>query len=423
MNRRPSTLQSSAPPQETWLTERLSYSAETKDVHTLRVVRYRSIHQIDEGLWDSINSEHDLFHTHRFVRSVEDAEIDGTAFWYLVWYQSERIVATAALSRLVVALDLFLGKTVQNIVSVIRRLFPNFFRVHILFCGLPVSIGKNALTIADLRHVDEVLKSLVEEMTHVACTHRIRFLCVKEFLEEEIEQMNLLDQFGFFIANSIPYVSLHLRWTSFTSYLAEMKHEYRRPVVRSLRKLGLTQPLVHHSPPSNNEKPYLVISRSADSPKKKFFELYRDVLEHTSVKLEVLNLAFFKSLFRNMDNDMEILSMIKGEDVLGIALLTIEQKTMTFLLVGLDFTQRDRYDVYFNLVYGIIARAIERGCTQLNLGQTSYWVKGRIGGKCSDEYFFLRAENQLIHRLLKWMRPLIFPKTTSRHVQVFREVT
>ncbi len=51
---------------------------------------------------------------------------------------------------------------------------------------------------------------------------------------------------------------------------------------------------------------------------------------------------------------------------------------MTFALVGLHYEERDKYDVYFNLVYGILLLAFRAGVTELHLGQTSYWLKQRI---------------------------------------------
>ena len=67
---------------------------------------------------------------------------------------------------------------------------------------------------------------------------------------------------------------------------------------------------------------------------------------------------------------------------------------MTFLLVGLDYSKNKEYDTYFNIVYRIISLAIEKKCKVLEMGQTSYYLKGRCGGYCEEMYFFIKSLNK-----------------------------
>jgi predicted N-acyltransferase len=145
------------------------------------------------------------------------------------------------------------------------------------------------------------------------------------------------------------------------------------------------------------------------------------VMERAEVKLETLNQPFFENLYANMKDDIKVLAMVKSKEVLGAAILTISEKTMTFLLVGLDYSRRDQYEVYFNLVYGIISLAIERGSTRLDLGQTSYWLKQRIGGVCIPEYVYIKANRWYAHYGLKTLRSVIFPEMTLLNPRAFRE--
>ncbi len=389
----------------------------------VRVVRHGSIREIDEVLWDSINLKQDLFHSHRFIRSLEDANVESSRFWYLLFYQNGVPVATAVLSSFRVSLDLLMTGLALGFVDRLRSWFPSLLKVEILFCGLPISIGKHALTLSDPSLSDTVLDLLVREMTEISRQHGIRLLCAKEFLEEETPTTDRFTRHHFLRRKSLPAMTLKIRWPDFSSYLRAMRHPYRRHILRSLKKLDLTEPTIltdpgHHQHPG---KPALVLADSRTSSPRRFHEMYLNVMEHAGTKLETLNGAFFDHLYRNLDREMAVLSVTKGEQILATSLVTFCGSTMTFLLSGLDYATRDNHDAYFNLVYGMVALAIRRGYSRIDLGQTAYWVKQCAGAESRSVYFYLRAERWYVNRLLKMSRWLLFPEIELPSPRVFRE--
>jgi len=389
----------------------------------VRVVRLRSIHEIDEELWDSVNDREDLFHTHRFIRSVEDAGLENSRFWYLLFYLGDRLVGTAALSSFTVSLDLLVEGSFRKLIAFLRQWVPHFLRVKILFCGLPVSIGKNALTISEPSCSEGILELLVREIEKIGRQEGIWLLCIKEFLKSETKLVDQVTQHGFFRSCSLPSMRMKIRWKSFESYLASMRHDYRRPILQSLKKLSLSKPLIQGSTvlAEESEKPVLVLADSSICPPKEFYGLYLNVMERAEVKLETLNESFFENVCTNLNGEIELLAVAKERKLLATSLLALHRGTMTFLLAGLDYSDRDKYDVYFNLIYGIVSLAIERGCTSLDLGQTPYWVKQRIGGEASPVYFYMRAERWYLHRCLKLFHPFLFPEKRLQTLNVFRE--
>lgn len=389
----------------------------------LRVVSYLSIHEIEESHWDSINHDKQLFHTHRFIRSVEDAKVEDSKFRYLLFYFKEKLVGTAVLSYFTVSLDLLAVGIIKKMILTVRSIFPGFLKIKILFCGLPVSLGQNNLIVADPRFYPDVFTLLAKEMDDICRLEGIRFQCIKEFLEKDCIMMDGLKDQNFFRANSIPYVSMDIRWDKFENYLRSLRHNYRRAIRLSLKKIGQYKPefVPYNSTSDFSSSPVLVICDSQTCPPQKFFELYLEVMERTKVKLETFNRAFFENIYKNLQNDIEILAMIKEEEILGVIIFTVYENTMTFLWVGLDYSKRDECDVYFNLVYGIISQAIERGCSKLQLGQTSYWFKHRIGGICIPQYFYMKARSWYIHHVMKRFRFLIFPEIRLKEHKVFRE--
>ena len=94
--------------------------------------------------------------------------------------------------------------------------------------------------------------------------------------------------------------------------------------------------------------------------------------------------------------------------------------TLTFMLVGRE-DEKDKYDSYFNLVYGIIAYAIERKFKKLKLGQTAYWVKQSVGGIPENQLIYFACTGSIRHFILKSLTKLIFPEIKIKPVQVFKK--
>jgi hypothetical protein len=150
-----------------------------------------------------------------------------------------------------------------------------------------------------------------------------------------------------------------------------------------------------------------------------FYNLYRQVIKRAANKLEELNEEFFKLLLNRMNEDIMILAVEMNKNILGAAIIIKEKRKLTYLLVGIDYNFREHQLILMNLLYGIIKLAIDYGCDILDLGQTSYWLKQRVGGKCTKEYFYLNSLNGGINFLLKLLRPVLFPISKINEQRVF----
>ena len=119
-------------------------------------------------------------------------------------------------------------------------------KVKFLFCGTPISIGKNNLRIIDESKNNRILDLLVKEMEVIARDYEIQILSFKEFNALECESLTLLTEKKFIKAPSIPYVYLHINkdWNSFDDYLKSMRYTFRRQINKSLNKLLLKSQLI-----------------------------------------------------------------------------------------------------------------------------------------------------------------------------------
>jgi hypothetical protein len=387
----------------------------------MRTAVVSSIEQVSPEEWDRVGARQGLFWTHRFFRTLEASGVENGTYHYVLLYDHERLVGTAVLSSFVVSLDLLLPMTVQKCCSVIRRVWRNFMRIKVLFCGVPISIGKHTIAVVDPMYSDAAIAGTEAAMEVIAARERIRYLCFKEYAERDIALCVSLESCGFFRANSVPRVLLNLKWTSYDAYLRDMRHGYRRAVLNSLQKLGTQWRIWSREETPPTEGVHLRLDDGHVCAPLAFHGLYRQVMNHTVVKLETLNAQFFERLFTEMRDDVRLLLLEYDGKVLGAAILANYQKTLTFLFVGFDYAHRDEHAVYLNLLNGIVRHAIDSGCRVIDLGQTSYWLKQRLGGEAEPMYFYLKCRTQILHTVLRSCRSLLFPTTDLPRLRVFRD--
>lgn len=90
------------------------------------------------------------------------------------------------------------------------------------------------------------------------------------------------------------------------------------------------------------------------------------------------------------------------------------------MLVGRE-SHKDEVDSYFNLVYGIIQIAIHRKMKKINMGQTAYWVKQRLGACPVPVYIYLKSRRPLINIFLTKFNRLLFPELVLRPIKALKD--
>lgn len=385
----------------------------------LTVKKFSTILDIEERQWNSILRPGEIYNTYRFIQTVEESKIENANFFYLLFYDDQQFIGSAVLSAFNISLDLFISNS--SIVRKLKSIFPNLFTIKLLVCGLPASFGQLNLSIADNKYADEISSIIAKEMFVLSKELKIKLLAIKELQENERILFRQFEKEKYFLAHSIPYMSMNISWNNFNEYLSSLRHHYRRKILLSLKKLNVKKPFIISSSiyDSRTENPGWILSKPEEKFSEDFYNMYMKVMERTPTKLETLNHEFFKNLFHQKDT-YELLNLIIKGKIISSAILIQKEEVLSFMLVGREFA-KDEYDSYFNLVYGIIALAIERNCKKIKLGQTAYWVKQCVGATPKQEYIYFASRNKLMHQVLKSLRKVIFPEMKMQALNVFRE--
>lgn len=360
---------------------------------------------VDASEWDALAGPDDLLATHRFVRVCQDAGIAEAVYRHVRVYQSGRLAAVATLTRMAVRLDLLASNRTRAVTDSIRSLYPAVLRVPVLFCGLPVSFGQSMLRFSDGvdrgRAVREIAGLSRELSRELGC----ELICFKEFGPAEVADLEPLVDAGFLRAPSPGYCRLRVRWRSYVEFLSRMRAGYRRQAMQdeaAARARGLRVRVVED------------LATVSDH----LHRLYLNVMARAKMKLEVLPPQFLPALKEHFPGQTKALLLDRDDETVAMAVLLSAQRTMTFLLAGLEDWPARANDTYPWLLNRVVAEGLLADVEWLDMGQTSYAAKTRLGASIEPRWIYLRSRTRALHVLLRAFSPLLFPATAPpvRHV-------
>ncbi|HYY55728.1 MAG TPA: GNAT family N-acetyltransferase [Pyrinomonadaceae bacterium] len=374
--------------------------------YTVRV--FERIEEVDAAEWDSILGVDDIQATHRFIKTCQSAKVENASYRHLTIYDGEGLVCVASLSMMLVSLDLLSTGATRALIHALRGLRAGFLRVPLLLCGLPVSFGNSCIRFrvgADSARIIELVADLMDSL---ARDTGASVLCFKEFTAGERAALDEpLKQYGYFGARSLPGCAMAIRWRSFEDYASSMRAGYRRQLTATLRvrrEAGLS----------------VRVMRDFGAECARIHRLYLAVMDRAEFQLERLNLHFFEELNVNLGADSRAILLERDGELLSAAVMLFTRRVATFLLVGIDYDHNRTYHSYFNIVIEVIREAINAGVERLELGQTSYDLKGRLGGLPTERHIYLKHRNRLLNPIFRTASGLLFSTLTPPQRRVFK---
>jgi predicted N-acyltransferase len=363
---------------------------------------HASIHDITPADWArACGTTDNLFLDRRFITAVESSLSDaGSRLSHVIFRDDTGApVACASLCLYPVDLSVLAGERIKRWVLRLRRVFPAFGFVRVLFCGLPVSIGQSSLGFADGCDAAAVIALLESVMRGVARREKARMFVFKEFTQRECAYMDALSAAGYIRAETPCMHVFESRFRNLEHYCAALRSHYRNDIKRSARKFATAE---------------LTISRvqNGDRVAREYTDechrLYEAVVAKAEHKLELLPAAFFRDIARQFPDDVSLTMIRDGERVIAFNYSLRANKSYYFLFCGMDYSYQGSADVYFNLMCEDLGHGMGDGVELIQLGQTSEQFKARLGCSTYPLFFYANARG-LLGVLLRRCAKLLFP--------------
>ena len=360
---------------------------------------FDSIAEVELSAWQRVcaDSSASIFMNTRFMASVEASMKQSCRFWYLIIYDDGRPVACAGLSTMAVNLadlaDPRLAWVLKHtpVLSKLQKL-------NVLFCSLPGSPGEKSLALTRPEQSAQVLSVLDGIMHDLAKQNGMDVIVYKEFRDSDLPWMNPLLAAGYRCVPSPPMHVFGYRFTDFAQYCAALKTRYRQQINRSVRKLekGGISPLVL----SDTKQ---ILERYTPE----VHALYQQMVAKSDVKLEVLPIEYFRQIALALSSQVDLITLVKDSKIIAFGWALRDGSTYHLTYAGVDYSLNHDFDLYFNLMYAGLDRALRDGFATINVGQTAAAFKARIGCENAPRYVFAKGLGPVMSRLFYYGSSLL----------------
>jgi predicted N-acyltransferase len=337
----------------------------------------------------------------RFLKAVEKSMAAEARFHNVIFRDSAGEPAGAAFLSFYTVDGLLLStQRWKKLGTQVRKLWPNFLKIPVLFCGCPVSTGESHLRFATRADHVTMLRQLDRLLVLLAWRNRTPAIVFKDFGPQEIARTDALLDLGYVRAESLPMNYFPARFRNFDHFCDSLRSRYRRKIVRSRRKLQRAGLRVVHLRGGMG-----------------FHELYTDdvhrlylaVLSRAPIQFECLPAQFFRELARQLPEDSAFTLICQGERVVGFTCGLFHQGAYHNFFCGFDYELNAEAELYFNLLYEDLDYALQQNVHSIQIGQTADEYKMRVGCYREPRYFYVKVREPGLQLLLRAAGSSLFP--------------
>lgn len=198
-----------------------------------------------------------------------------------------------------------------------------------------------------------------------------------------------------------PTMVMHLEpeWKTFDDYLGSMKSKARTRVKRA-KKLG-----------SEFEVRTLTI-KDIREYNDEIYALYKKISSYSTFNLFTLHQDYFLTMKEILGEEFDIFGVFHEEKFVAFYTTVTEKETMHGHFLGYDQSYNGKYQLYLNMLYWLVERAIDAQVKDLELSRTALEIKSSIGAEPYDLAVYVHAQNQLLNNAMKKVVPQFIPDNT-----------
>jgi predicted N-acyltransferase len=369
---------------------------------------YNSITEIDENQWNSIVGRNRIICTYQFLLAIEKSNINDCKYYYPVVYENNKIVAHACVYSITTDLDTLATGIAKKIILFVRLIWKNFLKIKFLECGTPIAIG-NTISFIEKINKAKVLNLLVDCIESIAREKKIGMILFRDFYENEIPFYNNLNQRRYKKIKNLPNTIVDVKWNSFSEYRRNMRSHYRYRLNKNINKIK-----------ENNIN--VEVCDEFFSVAEDLQLLWKNVYDRAKeIKREILTKEFFININTHLRKNTKTILFKKDNQIIGLALLLIDDDTLKFMFSGIDYNYNEKYSIYYNSLYYIIKQAIIEKKKEIDLGLTTYYPKTDVGAKMVNVFMYIKHTNLLLNPIITNLLNIMNPKVRIFTKNVFIE--
>lgn len=371
---------------------------------------FSHVGEIPAADWDAIATQASCTFSRNFSAVVEQSRLNDFEYLYLVIDDDTgRPVALAVLYSITTDLAIFAPSWLRDALAVIRKRFPNFFKLKMLECGTPVTLNSPPVAAGTEAEPAGIVAVLDGVLRDLARRQKELLIVVRDFEPGSEMWMDCFQQHGYKIVSGLPNTYLDIKWESTEQYISSMRSYFRSKLLKHL-KICQKNNITHEVAEKFSDKAEILARQ------------WNVVHSHADeFQREILNADFYRQLESRMEGRAKILLFRCGEDLVGHAILLQDGDLLRWLYFGRELAVNDSLYIYTG--YAVIDTAIRLGARRLEMGLTTYQVKQDLGGEVVPLSLALRCTIPLVNPILGRLYGLLnTPPAVEGRRHVFKTV-
>ena len=360
-------------------------------VRDLSVVHVPSIAQIDPLAWNRLfpNSALDW----GYLRGCERSNPEDFVLSALAVYDGDELVGGAPLFRLDYRLDTTLGASFKPVGDWLARHMPRLVHMPVIGMGSPMTEECQIGTLPGLtpERRRRIVEALLEGLDAHAEAEGVKIVALKDVTDRDATAMgDAMTAAGFARMASLPVASLALPFATFDEYLKSLPSKMRTDIRSKLKRAARVEFEIR----DNVEDIYdqiIAFYRATQANRKTSYESFDSVPE-----------SYFREVMQSSGGKARMLLCRLDGRLIGFAFFLEDQDRVDGKLLGLDYSVARELNLYFFIIMTMVRYCIERRVGEIQLGQTSYVVKRRLGAQLHRSWVYFKHRGRLLGPLFRF---------------------
>lgn len=355
--------------------------------------RYRifdSIEHVDLSEWRRITAAPNgsFAMDPRFIAAVESSIQDAEKSWYIIVYEDGGIpVACTSVSLLTLDILRIADPALARIIRAAPWVFSRLRHWKLIIGGLPIGTGHHTLALAPRSAAQQVLPFLDRLICDLADNTGADAILYKEFGSGDLDWTRPLLELGYSAIPTPPMYFFRPEFEDFAQYCAALKTRYRQQVNRSMRKLSNAGLEVRILTDPQEMLPAYTSEVHA---------LYHQMADRAALNPDVLPVQFLHELALRMRGEVDLIAIYKDTRIVAFGWCVHDPSSYHMLYAGLDYELNPQFDLYFNLMYAGLDRALRKRVSTIEVGLGGDSFKARLGCYSQPLYIFIKGRGTLM---------------------------
>ena len=375
-----------------YIQEKYTNYKHRRETCCFKMAFYDSISMIPKSQWDF--SSKNIYLSHSYLESIEFSHSDSIDFRYVLFSLEGKLVAKACFQLLDLKFINSISDSGSNRKKALLKLLKKDAGVRILICGNAFANGEHGFEYLNSINKEDAFNALATGVYRLRRSDKINgqisLVMLKDFWpesEKEVTQLKKFDYRPFEIEPNM-VINLNKDWKSIDDYLKSVTSKYRNKAKSVFKK-------------SRFLKVKDLEADDLDFYRSRLNELYNNVYSKAGFKLVKFETNSFVQLKKSLGKRFIVKGYFNGDLLVGFAFSLVNNKTLDFNYVGIDYLYNRDFAVYQKMIYDQISIAIENSYSRLQLGRTATEIKSSLGAVPYSMKVLVRHRNTISNKLIK----------------------